>query len=243
MFGTLYIVATPIGNLQDITARALLILKEVSVIFCEDTRVTKKLLNHFDIKTPVDSFHQHSDRAKSVKILELLKSGKNLALVTDAGTPGISDPGNELVKFVRNNLPEASIVPVPGVSAVVAALSVSGFPTDKFIFFGFPPHKNKRQKFFQEVGRAQYTAVFYESCHRIKKALDELARLLPPDTQIFIARELTKKFESFYHGKIREIMDMEIPEKGEFVVIVSPNIRKKNTNIRITKNTYSEPCS
>lgn len=220
MLGTLYIMATPIGNLDDITLRALSALKEVSWIFCEDTRVTKKLLNHFDIKTPVDSFHQHSERAKSIKILDILKSGQNIALVCDAGTPGISDPGAELVSFVRNNLPEAAITPIPGVSAVATVLSVSGFPTDKFIFFGFPPHKNKRQKFWQEVARAPYTAVFYESCHRIKKALGELTGVLPEDARIFIGRELTKKFESFYYGKIKDVADKEIPEKGEFVIVV-----------------------
>lgn len=221
MTGKLYIVATPIGNLGDITLRAIATLKEVSCIFCEDTRVTKNLLNHFEIKTPVESYHQHSDIAKYRHILDMLMEGKSLALVSDAGTPGISDPGNELVEYVRSHIKDTEIVvPIPGVSAVATALSVSGFPTDKFIFMGFPPHKNKRNKYFAEMAQAKYTVIFYESSHRIGKALSDMSNALPPDTKIFIARELTKKFESFYSGKLSDVIGMAIPDKGEFVVIV-----------------------
>src|SRR3989339_157866 len=186
MNGTLYIVSTPIGNLGDMTARAITALKEVSFIFCEDTRVTQNLLSHFEIKTPTRSFHQHSSLAKYSEVLEILKKGES----------------------------------VPGVSAVITALSVSGFPADKFVFMGFPPNKNKRKKYFEEVAGNKYTTVFYESNHRIGKAIRELSEVLDDNAEVFIGRELTKKFESFYKGKIKDIMGMKIPEKGEFVIVI-----------------------
>ena len=145
--GILYIVGTPIGNLEDITMRAFQILKDVDFILCEDTRVTKKLLDHFDIQKPTISYHQHSNLQKIEDILGLLKDGKSLAVVSDAGTPGISDPGNQLVREVSDHLPEVSIIPIPGVSAVTALSSISGLPMDKFVFLGFPPQKKKRKKF------------------------------------------------------------------------------------------------
>lgn len=218
--GILYIVATPIGNLGDMTVRAIDTLKSVGVIYCEDTRVTSGLLTHFEITTPTKSYHQHSGERVVAEIRGLLESGQHVALVTDAGTPGISDPGNLLVSHVTQSMKHVTIVPVPGASAVVAALSVSGFPTDKFLFLGFPPHKNKRQKFFQEVAASEHTVVFYESSHRITKCLDELQSVLPPTRQVCVCRELTKKFESTYRGTIQDIAAMAIPEKGEFVVVV-----------------------
>jgi len=145
--GKLYIVATPIGNLGDITLRALETLKSVDFVLCEDTRVTSRLLSHYEIKTPTISYHQHSEDKKVREIIDLLNKGKNLALVTDAGTPGISDPGNRLIESVINNSKSIEVIPIPGPSAVVTALSISGFSTDKFVFMGFPPHKNKRQMF------------------------------------------------------------------------------------------------
>jgi len=228
--GILYIVATPIGNLEDISLRALRILKEVDLILCEDTRRSKKLLARYEITTPTLSYHQHSKFQKINYILELLGQGKNLALVSDAGTPGISDPGNKLVNEVLRCLgnqviqhPDAQvpIIPIPGPSALTAALSICGFPTDKFIFLGFPPHKKGRQKFFTEVTHAKYTNVFYESPHRILKALEELNKLAP-DREIVVARELTKKFEFIYRGKISEVFARLKKEKirGEFVVII-----------------------
>lgn len=229
--GKLYIVATPIGNLGDITLRALEILKSVDFILCEDTRVTGKLLAHFEIKTPTISYHQHSEVKKVNSIISLLVEGKNLALVTDAGTPGISDPGNELISHITNHISHSNlaieqynnitIVPIPGASAVITALSVSGFDTSKYVFLGFPPHKNKRQKFFKEVAEAEHTVVFYESNHRIKKCLDELNQVLGRDALLCVCRELTKKFESIYRGTIEDILLMKIPEKGEFVLIIS----------------------
>ena len=220
MPGTLYIVSTPIGNLGDITFRAVATLKEVGFIFCEDTRVTKKLLNYFEIKTPVETYHQHSYQSKSNHILNLLRAGTSVAVVSDAGTPGISDPGGELVEFIRRNLEGVSIVPVPGTTAAITALAVAGFRADKFLFLGFPPHKNKRLKFFKEIADAKYTTIIYESSHRIGKAIKELAETLSSETIIFIGRELTKKFETFYFGKINEVAKMDIPAKGEFVIII-----------------------
>lgn len=220
MIGTLFIAATPIGNLSDITFRAIDVLKSVDMILCEDTRVTQKLLNHFEIKTPTMSYHQHSDDKKVREITALLESGKNLALVTDAGTPGISDPGNKLISDLRLRILDLQIVPIPGPSAVISALSISGFPTDKFLFLGFPPHKKGRNKFFQEVADAKYTVAFYESSHRITKAIAQLVGVLEPERNVCICRELTKKFETVYRGTMAEISEMAVSEKGEFVVVV-----------------------
>lgn len=220
MHGTLCIVATPIGNLSDITLRAIETLKTADLILCEDTRVTQKLLNHFGIQTKTMSYHQHSDSRRVREIADLLESGKNLALVTDAGTPGISDPGNKLIADLRLWISDLNFVPVPGASAVITALSVSGFPTDKFLFLGFPPHKKGRDKFFREVAEAKYTVAFYESSHRITKAIAQLAAVLEPERNVCICRELTKKFETVYRGTMKEIGEMTVSEKGEFVVVV-----------------------
>ena len=220
MLGTLSIVATPIGNLGDITIRALDVLKASDVVLCEDTRVTQHLLSHFAIQTKTVSYHQHSSSQKVHTICEFLEQGKHVALVTDAGTPGISDPGNILIFELLQKIPTLSIIPVPGVSAVVTALSISGFATDKFLFLGFPPNKNKRDKFFTELSTSPYTTAFYESSHRIKKAIDALAAVLPPERNVCIARELTKKFETLYRGTIHHLATQQIVEKGEFVVVV-----------------------
>lgn len=220
MSGTLFIVATPIGNLADITLRAIEILKIADLILCEDTRMTKRLLDHFSIKTQTKSYHQHSTPRDVAMIRSLLEAGKSLALVTDAGTPGISDPGNLLIAELVKHDSQVVVVPIPGPSAVIAALSISGFPTDKYVFMGFPPHKTKRQKYFDEVAANKYTTVFYESSHRIKKAIDNLAAVLNGDREICICRELTKKFETIYRGRVSEINAMDISEKGEFVIIV-----------------------
>ena len=229
MIGKLYITATPIGNLGDITLRALEILKSVDFVLCEDTRVTQKILNHFEIDTSTISYHQHSKDKKVNEIIKLLEEGKDLALVTDAGTPGISDPGNELIQSIVHSSEFIEVIPVPGASAVITALSISGFPTDKFLFLGFPPHKKGRQKFFQEVADAKHTVAFYESCHRIKKCITELSGVLDPvpggtgldkSAKMCICREMTKKFETVYRGTIEEILEMEIKEKGEFVVVI-----------------------
>jgi 16S rRNA (cytidine1402-2'-O)-methyltransferase len=214
----LYIVATPIGNLEDITLRALRILKKVDLILCEDTRVTRKLLDRYGIKLPLESYHQHSKLQKTAKIIELLKSGKNLALVSDSGTPGISDPGNKLISEIKDL---AEIIPIPGPSAIISAASISGFPMDKFVFLGFPPHKKGRQKFFTELAEYKYPVVIYESPHRIIKTLKELKT--HGEFDIVVGRELTKQFETIYRGRAEEIiikLEKEGP-KGEFVVAVN----------------------
>lgn len=218
--GTLSIVATPIGNLGDITFRAIETLKTADIILCEDTRVTRGLLTHFEITTPTMSYHQHSTMIDVKKIEKILHEGKNIALVTDAGTPGISDPGNLLIQQLLAGNKELTIIPIPGASAVIAALSISGFPTDKYMFMGFPPHKNKRVKYFQEVADSEYTVVFYESSHRILKAIENMKAVFPEDRELCICRELTKKFETIYRGTMKEIGEIDMSEKGEFVVIV-----------------------
>ncbi|MFA7653635.1 MAG: 16S rRNA (cytidine(1402)-2'-O)-methyltransferase [Candidatus Magasanikbacteria bacterium] len=218
--GKLYIVATPIGNFGDITLRALEVLKSVDLVLCEDTREGGKLLAHYSIKKPLISYHHHSDGKKIREIKNLLAEGKNLALVTDAGTPGISDPGNLLI----NNLTIQqfnNFIPIPGPCALITALSISGFPTDKFVFMGFPPHKNKRQKFFKEVTEQKHTVVFYESGHRITKCLQELSQVLDSKRELVVARELTKMFETIYRGTISEILEQPIDERGEFVVVIN----------------------
>ncbi len=221
MVGKLYIVATPIGNLQDITLRALQVLKEVDIVVCEDTRVTKKLLSHYELNKKLLSYHHHSAPQSLFKIKEFLVQGKSLAYVTDAGTPGISDPGNKLVEFIIKNLPAVGIIPIPGASALIAALSVSGFPTDRFYFKGFIPHKKSRKKFLEEIKESKVTNVFYESVHRIQKLLSEIVQIIP-EREIVLARELTKQHETIYRGRAAEVrmsvFDKEV--KGEFVVVI-----------------------
>ena len=217
--GTLYIVATPIGNLGDITLRALETLKEVDFVLAEDTRVTKKLFLRYDIQTSLISYHQHSKESVMEKVLQLLFQGKNLALVTDAGTPGISDPGNELIAFLLEKNPEVKIVPIPGPSAVIALASIAGIGTDKFLFLGYPPHKKGRKKFFEEIAVSKYPVIFYESPHRIIKSLKEL-EALDSKLSLVIGRELTKQFETIYRGKIDKVNAQlqEAQIRGEFVI-------------------------
>jgi len=200
--------------------RALRILKEVDFVLAEDTRVTKKLFSHYDIKTPLISYHQYSKENVQEKIFQLLSEGKNLALVTDAGTPGICDPGNELIARIIEDNPQQVIVPIPGPSAVTALGSIAGVPMDKFLFLGYPPHKKGRKKFFEEVAQSTHPVLFYESPHRIIKSLSELESI--QNTHIVVGRELTKKFETMYRGSIKEIQKQleENPVKGEFVVLV-----------------------
>jgi len=212
----LYIIATPIGNLKDISQRAIEVLKEVDSILCEDTRVTRKLLLRYEISKPTTSYHQHSKLNKLEYILKQLKQGKDLALVSDAGTPTISDPGAKLINYLIEELPELKIIPIPGPAALISALSISGFSADKFIFLGFPPIKKKRNKFFLGLKELKFTVVFYESPHRILKTLNELIDL---DRQIVVCRELTKKFETVYRGDVKEIIE-QVKPKGEFVIVI-----------------------
>ena len=217
---TLFVVATPIGNLEDITHRAVRILKEVDVIACEDTRVTKRLLARYEIDTNTISYHQHSKVGKIDFLINKLKADKDVAVVSDAGTPGISDPGGLLVQAAQNE--GIKVEGIPGPSAVITALSVSGLPTDRFHFYGFLPHKKGRQTILKKTIESKTTSVFYESVHRIEKALNELI-VLGLDRKIVVARELTKKFETIYKGTPQEVLE-ELQEgeiKGEFVVIIS----------------------
>jgi 16S rRNA (cytidine1402-2'-O)-methyltransferase len=233
--GKLSIVATPIGNLEDITLRALRILKEADAVLCEDTRVTKHLLDHYEIKTPLISYHQHSGLAKVSKIKELLFADKNLALVSDAGTPGISDPGSQLVSLLREELPQTSIECLPGPSALTAAVSLAGNGFDRFVFLGFLPHKKGRQTMLRQIFEANYPSVFYESKHRIVKAIKELSVLeleIGQKLRLILSRELSKLHESWYSGTTAEILDIleNNPDslKGEFVVLAQRADKLKN---------------
>ncbi|MEK7511149.1 MAG: 16S rRNA (cytidine(1402)-2'-O)-methyltransferase [Patescibacteria group bacterium] len=227
MAGTLSVVATPIGNLADITFRAVETLKAADAIACEDTRVTAKLLARFDISKPLLVYHAHSGALAATRVLQLLGEGKHVALVTDAGTPGISDPGTELVRQARERLgDDVKIEAIPGPSALTAALSIAGVPTHEFVFLGFLPHKKGRQTLFKEIADTERTVVFYESPHRIEKALASLAEVLPEERKVTTLRELTKIHESVVEGSAEVVADYftRHPDqvRGEFVVIVSP---------------------
>ncbi len=214
--GKLYIVATPIGNLEDITLRAVRTLKEVDLIACEDTRHTRILLDHYDIKTPTVSYHQHSKITKIEYIINQLKEGKDIALVTDAGTPGISDPGVMLMSYAIKS--KIDIVSIPGPSAFLAAASVSGLPLNNFLYLGFLPKKKGRKTLLRTLVKEQKTIIFYESPYRIIKTLEELQNFLG-DKEVVVCRELTKKFEQTYRGKISQVLP-KIKPKGEFVVLI-----------------------
>ncbi|MFH1366274.1 MAG: 16S rRNA (cytidine(1402)-2'-O)-methyltransferase [Patescibacteria group bacterium] len=220
-----YVIATPIGNLGDITFRAISILKSVDLILCEDTRETKKILDKYEISALTMSYHAHSKLAKVDKIFAFLKEGKDLALVSDAGTPGISDPGAMLVSKIKEHFNnQVKVIPIPGATALITALSASGLPTHEFTFLGFLPHKKGRETLFKEIRDAKRTMVFYESPHRILKTLESLIKFCP-DKKICIARELTKIYEEFKTGTPLEILEYfnKNPDKqrGEFVVIVA----------------------
>ena len=217
----LYIVSTPIGNLRDITLRALETLKSVDLIAAEDTRHTKILLNHYEIQTPLTSYFEHNESKKADYLVGLLKEGKNIALVTDAGTPGISDPGYPLIQAAKeNNIP---VTVIPGPTALIAALTLSGLPAHEFIFLGFLPVKSGgRRKKLEEIKRETRTIIFYESPHRLLKTLKDIEEVLE-NPAIVVARELTKKFEEVKVGPVREILEyftLHAP-RGEFVVLIS----------------------
>ena len=221
--GTLYVVATPIGNLEDITLRALRILLEVDLIACEDTRVTKKLLKYFDIETPTVSYHQHSGKPKTDNVIKKILEGENVALVTDAGTPGISDPGNILVEAAAEE--DIKAVPIPGASALTALASVSGINMQKFVFLGFPPNKKGREKFFKELIEFENPVMYYDSPHRAIKNFELFSSLGGKDFKLIVWRELTKMFEEIVRGSVEEVLEYfsanEDKVRGEFVVIVT----------------------
>jgi 16S rRNA (cytidine1402-2'-O)-methyltransferase len=219
-----YVVGTPIGNLEDITYRAVRILGEVDLILCEDTRVTRNLLDRYEIKTPTMSYHAQSKISKADKILELIKEGKNMALVSDAGTPTISDPGSLLISQIKESIPETEIIVIPGPSAVISALSISGVSVAEFTFLGFLPHKKGRETLFKEIGSSERLMAFYESPHRIIKTLESLEKFAPTK-KVIIARELTKIYEQVVSGTPEELkkyfIDNQDKIRGEFVVLVA----------------------
>lgn len=221
MPGSLFIVATPIGNLEDITLRALRVLREADLIACEDTRQTQKLLHHYDIRRPLVSYHEHNEAAQTAALLERLQQGETVALVSDAGTPLISDPGYRIVHAARAaGLP---VVPIPGPSAVMAALSAAGLPTDAFLFAGFAPAKTgARRRWLEEQRNLAATLVFYEAPHRIVETLEDIAEVLG-NAPVVLAREITKLHEEFLTGTASEVAGQlrgRPTIKGEFTVLV-----------------------
>jgi len=221
-----YVVGTPIGNMGDITLRALEMLKGVDLILCEDTRVTKRLLEKYQINKPTMSFHTQSKLSKTDKIFEFIEEGKDLALVSDAGTPTISDPGALLISQIKEkfDIEKVQVIPIPGATAIITALSASGLPTHEFTFLGFLPHKKGRETLFKEIALSERTMIFYESPHRILKTLESLGKFCP-NKKVCIARELTKIYEEFKTGSPTELLEYltknPIKQKGEFTVLVA----------------------
>jgi 16S rRNA (cytidine1402-2'-O)-methyltransferase len=220
MTGTLYIVATPIGNLEDITLRALRVLKEVDLIACEDTRHTRKLLTHYQISKPTVSYHEHNERERGSELIEKLEAGQNIALVSDAGTPLISDPGFWVVRAAIDR--RITVVPIPGPSAVVTALTAAGFPSDEFAFVGFlPARRAARRARLNQLSGIQSTLILYEAPHRIKETIEDLREAFG-DRECVVARELTKLHEQFLRGSLSEF---ELPDgaaRGEIVLLIGP---------------------
>jgi 16S rRNA (cytidine1402-2'-O)-methyltransferase len=219
---TLYVVGTPIGNLEDITFRAVRILQTVDIIAAEDTRHTGKLLQHFQVKTPQVSYHEHNRTSRIPELLEHLVNNKAIALVSDAGMPGISDPGYELVKACIEA--GISVVPIPGASAAITALSASGLPTDRFVFEGFLPAKTQqRQEHLESLQTESRTLIFYESPHRLRDTLQDLALVWGSDRQIVLGRELTKLYEEFWRGTIAEAIAhySQREPQGEYTLVVA----------------------
>lgn len=224
---TLYLVPTPIGNLEDMTYRSINILNTVEVIFSEDTRVTLQLLNHFDIKKKLFALHDHNEDSEKEKVLEYLKNGKSVAIVTDRGTPIISDPGYKTVKYVTDN--GYNVVGLPGANAFVPALITSGIEPSPFMFYGFLNSKDsKRKTELESLKFCKYTIIFYEAPHRIKKTMEEILEIFG-DRQVSLSREISKKFESIYRGNISDLLPTLDNIKGEFVIVVSP-YKEDNSN-------------
>ena len=224
MAGVLYMVATPIGNLGDISVRANEVLGAVDFISCEDTRVTKKLVLHLGINKELVSLHHHTPESTLLKLVDRIKRGESAAYVSDAGTPGINDPGGKLIEEALKLFgDEISIIPIPGPSALTTILSISGFPAELFTYLGFPPNKKGREKFFKNIVQTEETVVFLESTYRIIKALETLKELMP-NRKIVVGRELTKLYESVYRGTSEEVLEKikKGSTKGEFVVVLSP---------------------
>ena len=232
--GNLYIVATPIGNLDDITLRALKILKEVDLIAAEDTRHTLKLLNHFEISKPLISYHRHNEEIKTEILIEKLQQGQNIALVSDAGTPGICDPGEEVIK--RCIKEEINIIPIPGACAMINAVICSGINTKEFSFLGFLPlNKKLRKEKLEKIKNSKDTIIIYEAPHKLKTTLKDLEGILE-NRQVVLARELTKIHEEFIRGNIKELIEKAEELKGEMIIIIEgkENIEEESNLNKLT---------
>lgn len=219
----LYLVPTPIGNLDDMTSRAIDILQKVDIILAEDTRVSGRLLKHYDIKTPMRSYHAHNEHAVVGRVLELFKEHEEIALITDAGTPGISDPGYLMVRACHQHHIKVSCL--PGANALIPALAMSGIPCDKFYFEGFLPHKKGRQTRWKFLACLECTIALYESTHRIIKCTKEMTEHLEANREVAIIKEISKLHESIYRGQVSSLVSLveEINSKGEFVIIIGPS--------------------
>ena len=230
----LYLVATPIGNLEDITLRALRVMKEVDLIACEDTRQTQKLLSHYEIQTRTVSYHEHNEMTKAAELVVDLESGAKIALVTDAGMPGISDPGFRLIALaIRHHVP---VIPIPGASAFLAALVASGLPTDSFRFSGFLPAKSgQRRKLLESVRESPRTQVFYEAPHRLLETLTDLIEVLGEDRHIVVAREVTKLHEEFLRGRASEVSE-QLSARGSVKGEITLLIAKAETREQVAEN-------
>lgn len=228
MAGKLYLVATPIGNLEDITFRAINILKEVDLIAAEDTRHTLKLLNHYEITKPLISYHRHNEDIKSDILINKLLEGNNIAIVTDAGTPGISDPGEEIVKEAINN--NIEIIPIPGACALINAVIASGLNTKEFVFFGFLPlNKKNREEVFNKIRKERKTVILYEAPHKLIKTLGDILKNIG-DIKCVLAKEITKIHEEFIRGNISEILEKVQEPKGEYVIMLDLENFEDNSN-------------
>ena len=228
MLGKLYLVATPIGNLDDITIRAIRILKEVDLIAAEDTRNTLKLLNHFEIKKPLISYHRHNEELKKDNLIDILKEGKNIAIVSDAGTPGISDPGEVIVReAIIENI---EVIPIPGACAAINALICSGLDTKEFSFYGFLPlNKKLRNEKIEEIKNETKTAIIYEAPHKLENTLKDLQKILNKRKMV-IARELTKIHEEFIRGTVDEIIEKSKDLRGEMIILIEGSEIKEKEN-------------
>lgn len=232
--GILYIIATPIGNLEDITLRAIRILKEVDLIAAEDTRHTLKLLNHLEISKPLISYHRHNEEIRTEELIKELKTGKNIGLVSDAGTPGICDPGEEIIKKCIEE--SIKVVPIPGACAMINALITSGISTKEFTFLGFLPlNKKSRKEKLEEIKNANKTIILYEAPHKLKSTLNDLSLILE-DRSVVLARELTKIHEEYIRGTVKELMEKTDNLKGEMILIIEKNNKDNKEELNSLNN-------
>lgn len=232
--GNLYIIATPIGNLEDITLRAIRILKEVDLIAAEDTRHTLKLLNHLEISKPLISYHRHNEEIRAEELIKELKTGKNIGLVSDAGTPGICDPGEEIIKKCIEE--SIKVVPIPGACAMINALITSGISTKEFIFLGFLPlNKKSRKEKLEEIKNANKTIILYEAPHKLKNTLNDLSDILQ-SREVVLARELTKIHEEYIRGTVKELMEKTDNLKGEMILIIEKNNKDNEEELNSLNN-------